>query len=155
MAAPRGAFKGVLEGYDATLRLFDKYHKDVLDGFQEEMEYWAHRILNLSLVYCPTSEGGDWPPSVEPGFLRSTGQVVPDGQFKFRITYSAWYAAYVHEVPTYQHTPPTRWKFLEFAVSEIASEMSRETGQNFGIRFRSFDVDEQTSQFSKLESQQP
>src|SRR5678816_2194490 len=76
MAAPRGAFAGILEGFDASVRLFDKYHKDVEQGFQEEMEYWAQRILSKSLIYCPTSEGGDYAPSVEPGFLRSTGQVV-------------------------------------------------------------------------------
>lgn len=155
MAAPRGKFAGVLEGYDATLYLFKKYQNQVEESFNQELEYWAHRILNRSLIYCPTSEGGDWPSTVHPGYLRSTGQVVPDGQFAFRVIYGAWYAAYVHEVPPENayHKPPTRWKFLEFAVAEIGDEMAREISHNLGIRFRSFGTEDETLQLSKLESQ--
>ena len=37
-----------------------------------------------------------------------------------------FYAAYVHEIPTYEHDPPTRYKFLEAALKEDADRYARE-----------------------------
>lgn len=141
MAAPRGSWEGLLDGIDATIRLFDKYEKEADENLDEQLEVWAHRILNRALIYCPTSEGGDWPAEVHPGFLRSTGQVLYDGQHRYRIVFGAWYAAYVHEVPPPRfHKPPTQWKFLERASEEVSLEMIREVPLGFGVRFRSIDA---------------
>lgn len=155
MAAPRGRYRSVLDGFAATVRVFDKYIKEIEQVADEQMEYWAHKILNRSLYYCPTSEGSPWPPEVHPGYLRSTGQAVQEGLGKWMIVYSAWYAAYVHENPPSfnYHRPPTRWKFLEIAADEVTREMIKEMPGNLGVFFRSIGTQEQTLKPALLESQ--
>lgn len=141
--APRGAYAGVLSGFEATMYLFKKYENDVDQWLDNELEDLAHAVLGRALYYCPETQPDSlWAPGnpdFGPGYLRSTGQVVMDGQHRWSVIFGAWYAAYVHEIPTYYHAPPTRWKFLEVAVKEAAPEWSKTmTAPAIGVRFRSF-----------------
>lgn len=71
----------------------------------------AYAIWMRSQYYCP----------VDTGYMKQTSTIKPyNGGFE--ILYPASYATYVHEIPYYNHDRPTRYKFLEEAAIEIASQ---------------------------------
>ena len=78
----------------------------------------ADLVLELSLELCP----------IDTGHLRSTGQVIIDGDGYATVAtvgYSADYAIYVHENLEAHHKPPTQAKFLSDVYRRFRGDITR------------------------------
>ncbi len=81
----------------------------------------ADATFQLSQVYCP----------IDTGELRRSAVQEKVGPYQWKITYGnevAWYAVRVHEISTFHHNPPTRWKYLEMTIEDLSNGHSEEFG---------------------------
>jgi hypothetical protein len=134
-----------MRGFEAAITAVKKYAQNFSVRFDQQLAQVTGKIFQQSQYYCPVS-GPDDPRSignngrpVDAGYLKSTGKAERLGDLNYRISYSAWYSPYVHEMP-YRHTAPTRWKFLQQAVLDVYPEAFREFGPRFQAEYGNFVV---------------
>jgi hypothetical protein len=130
----------------------EQYRNQSLTGQTQqllgEIQAWANHVqveskvalknalipaFEKSQYYCPKSPSGSRGTPirlVESGKLTVTKET--GGKITAKITYgfagNPFYAAYVHEILTYRHDPPTRAKFLEQALKEHMDQIKDDLG---------------------------
>ena len=68
-------------------------------------------------TYCPIDQGP----------LRDSASVdetlSTETEYEVTLSFNTYYAVYVHEISRYHHESPTRWKYLETALTEKEKEL--------------------------------
>lgn len=132
-SAGRGRFASRLDGVQATLEVLKKYENEAPEIMDGVMGDWIERVRDQAVALAPESLPEEvkiyGPPTVEHGFLKSTGNVVHDGPMQWSVVFTAWYAIYVHEIN--RHHTVGQWQFLSTAVAMVMPEMGEELGFKF------------------------
>jgi hypothetical protein len=122
-----------LDGFEAFVRMTKRAQQEVPEVARQALSDLMRKVLDRSQELCPVSDpegprsrhhGG----TVPSGFLKESALLEirgdeASGTAHAVLGYWAEYAVYVHEDGTKNHEPPTQWKFLEVAVTELMPRM--------------------------------
>lgn len=105
-----------IEGVELVEKGINKTRSQLEKGFERGMKEAGRLLLRESQKIVP----------VDTGALRASGRVRSEGKgvdIEVIVSYSTWYAIYVHEILWYYHKPPTQAKFLETPFRRLKSRL--------------------------------
>ena len=119
-----GMVTQTIRGDKEAILALSKIKTGTIMGYRVGLNSALKYLLAETKKVTPRSERGSH--GQAPGFLRRSGatQLMGTGAgTKGVISFSAWYAVYVHEILTNWHAPGTYAKFLERTVRNPAKQL--------------------------------
>lgn len=111
---PRVSIK--IDGVELVEKGINKTAQQIAKGFERGMKKAGLKLLRESQRITP----------VDTGALRASGRMRTEGkgiEIEVIVSYSTWYAVYVHEILWYYHKPPTQAKFLEQPFRQLRPQL--------------------------------